>query len=166
LSERPKLTLERTFDASAEEVWELWTTKDGIEAWWGPDGFKVEVESLDLKPGGDCIYAMSAAGPEQMEYMTQAGMPLITHHRVTYTEVDPPRRLAYKSMADFIPGVEPYQIATVVELHEVDDGVRMVLTFDAMHDDRWTQLAVMGRESELGRLEHALAALRENRQAT
>jgi len=27
-----------------------------------------------------------------------------------------------------------------------------VLTFDAMHDDRWTQLARMGRESELDRL--------------
>jgi hypothetical protein len=36
--------------------------------------------------------------------------------------------------------------------------VRVVLTFDAMHDDRWTQLARMGRESELSRLERVLAA--------
>ena len=50
---RPKLTLERTFDATPEEVWGLWTTREGIDAWWGPDGFKVEVESLDLRPGGD-----------------------------------------------------------------------------------------------------------------
>lgn len=161
MSGRPKLTLERTFEASAEEVWELWTTKDGIEAWWGPDGFQVEVESLDLRPGGDCVYAMSATGPEQIDYMTKAGMPLITQHRLTYTEVDPPRRLAYKSAADFIPGVEPYEVDTVIELHSAGSRVRMVLTFDAMHDDRWTQLAKMGHESELSRLERVLLARRE-----
>ena len=161
MSDRPKLTLERTFEATPEEVWELWTTKDGMEAWWGPDGFKVEVESLDLRPGGDCVYAMSATGPEQMDYMTKAGMPLITQHRVTYTEVDPPRRLAYSNVADFIPGVEPYKIETFIELHALDGKVRMVLTFDAMHDDRWTQLAMMGRESELSRLERVLMSRRE-----
>ncbi len=31
-------------------------------------------------------------------------------------------------------------------------GVRMVLTFDAMHADEWTQRAVMGWESELDKL--------------
>jgi hypothetical protein len=36
--------------------------------------------------------------------------------------------------------------------------VRLVLTFDAMHDDRWTQLAKLGRESELERLAKVLAA--------
>ena len=34
----------------------------------------------------------------------------------------------------------------------------MVLTIDAMHDDTWTQRAVMGWESELGRLERVLVA--------
>ena len=154
---RPKLTLERTFQASIDEVWELWTTKEGIASWWGPEGFSVAVDGMDLRPGGDLVYTMSATGPEQIEYMAQAGMPLVTEHRLTYIEVDPPRRLAYKNTADFIPGVEPYQLETVIELHEVEDGVRMVLTFDAMHDDRWTQLARMGRESELERLAKVLA---------
>ena len=153
---RPKLTLERTFDASPEEVWELWTTREGIESWWGPDGFKVEVESLDLRDGGDCIYAMSATGPEQVDFMTKAGMPLITQHRLTYTAVDPPHRLAYRSIADFVPDVDPYEVDTVVELQPVDGGVRMVLTFDAMHDGHWTELAKMGHESELARLERVL----------
>jgi uncharacterized protein YndB with AHSA1/START domain len=161
--ERPKLTLERTFKASIEDVWELWTTKEGIESWWGPEGFSVVVRDLDLRPGGELVYAMSAVEPEQMEYMTKAGMPLITEHKLTFTEVDPPRRLAYKDMADFIPDVEPYEVKTLIELNATDDGVDMVLTIDAMHDDRWTQLAVMGHESELRRLEEVLAArTREN----
>jgi hypothetical protein len=32
----------------------------------------------------------------------------------------------------------------------------MVMTFDAMHDEYWTNLAVMGWESELGKLERVL----------
>jgi uncharacterized protein YndB with AHSA1/START domain len=158
VTDRPKLTLERTLKASIDEIWELWTTRDGIESWWGPEGFSVAVRDLDLRPGGELVYAMSAIGPDQMEYMTKAGMPLVTEHRLTYTRIEPPRLLEYRDVADFIPGVEPYEVNTVVELDEVEDGVRMVLTFDAMHDDRWTQLAVMGRESEAGRLEALLAA--------
>ena len=152
MTERPKLSLERTFEASLDEVWEMWTTKEGIESWWGPEGFSVAVSDLDLRPGGDLVYAMSATAPEQMEYMVKAGMPLTTEHRLTFTEIDPPRRLAYRDIVDFIPDVPHYEVQTVVELQEIAEGTRMVLTFDAMHDDRWTQLARTGRESELDRL--------------
>ena len=158
MTDRPKLTLERTFEASPEEVWELWTTKDGMEAWMGPDGFRVEVLELDLRPGGEAVYEMSAVAAEQIEFMTQAGMPLVSRLRFTFVEVDPPRRLVYRDMADFIPGVEPYEVETVIELHPVEGGVRVALTFDAMHDERWTQLATMGRESELHKLAALLAA--------
>ena len=157
MTDRPKLILERTFTASTDEVWELWTTKDGIESWWGPEGFSVVVSALDLRPGGELVYTMSATGAEQMEYMKKAGMPVTTSHRLLYTEVDPPRRLGYRMPADFIPGVEPYDVDTLIELSEVEDGVRMVLTFDAMHDNEWTRLAVMGHESELSRLEAIIA---------
>ena len=36
--QRRKLALERTFEAPVEEVWALWTTKDGVESWWGRKG--------------------------------------------------------------------------------------------------------------------------------
>jgi uncharacterized protein YndB with AHSA1/START domain len=158
VTERPKLAIERTFQASPEEVWELWTTKGGIESWWGPEGFSVAVRDLDLRPGGDLLYAMSAVRAEEIEYMVKSGMPITTEHRLTFTEVDPPRRLAYRDMADFIPGVEPYEVQTAIDFEPVPDGVRVVLTFDRMHDDRWTEMAKLGRESELDRLDRVLAA--------
>ena len=80
-------------------------------------------------------------------------MPLTTEGRITYTEVATHRRLEYIHLADFIPGVEPYDVATTVEFHSNGGNVRMVLTFDAMHDEMWTQRAVMGHESQLGKLE-------------
>jgi uncharacterized protein YndB with AHSA1/START domain len=155
---RQRMTLERTYRATVEDVWDLWTTKEGIESWWGPGGFAVTVHTLDLRPGGSTDYVMKAVDPPQVEFMKKAGMPLETKSRITYTEVVPRRRLAYFQIADFIPGVDPYDVATVVELHETANGVRMVLTFDAMHDAHWTKMAVMGREGELVKLQAVLAA--------
>ena len=155
---RRKVTLERTFNAPIEEVWDLWTTKEGIESWWGPDGFAVKVHKLDLRPGGELLYAMTATGPDQIEFLKKAGMPATTESRATYTEVDPPRRLAYSHLADFIPGVEPYQVPTTVELEKTAHGVRLTLRFEAMHDEHWTNLAVMGWENELARLAKLLVA--------
>ena len=147
-----KIRIERIYPAPANEVWELWTTSQGIESWWAPDGFKVEVRKLDLRPGGELIYAMTATGPEQVEFMKSAGMPLTTESRKTFTELIPPKRIAYTSLADFVPGVEPYEFLTVVDLNPSGDSVRVVMTVDPMHDEVWTQRLVMGRENELDNL--------------
>jgi uncharacterized protein YndB with AHSA1/START domain len=147
-----RITIERSYTASIEDVWNLWTTREGIESWWGPDGFTVKVRKLDLRAGGELHYAMTATAPGQAEFMKKAGMPLTTEVRLRYTEVVAQKRLAYIQLADFIPGVAPYDIATTVELHPDAQGLRMVLTFDAMHDELWTQRSVMGHESELGKL--------------
>jgi hypothetical protein len=54
-------------------------------------------------------------------------------------------------------------VATTVELFPTDKGVRMVLTFDAMHDEEWTQRAKMGWKSELGKLAKVLDARPDSR---
>jgi uncharacterized protein YndB with AHSA1/START domain len=155
---RARFSIERSYAASMEDAWALWTTGAGIESWWGPEGFEVTVTSLDLRPGGVLVYLMTATAPEQVAFMKQAGMKLSTEARVTYTEVIPPTRLAYTTLADFVPDVAAYEVATVVELQETADGVRMVITFDAMHDDIWTERARAGHESQLRKLDGLLAA--------
>ena len=154
---RPKLTLERTYDASPEEVWEVLTTKDGIEAIMGPDGFKAEVQTLDLRPGGELVWTMTTVGREQVEYMTKAGLSLVTRQQARFVVVDPPRRLVTRDIADFVPGVEPYEVETVYDLEAIDQGTRLVVTFDAMHDALWTQNAKLGREQELRKIGEFLA---------
>jgi uncharacterized protein YndB with AHSA1/START domain len=155
---RKRITLERVYHTDVQDVWDLWTTKEGIESWWGPGGFAVTVRKLDLRPGGELLYAMTAIGAPQIAFMKKAGMPLTQEARITYTDVVPLRRLAYVHLADFIPGVEPYDVAMVVELHSIADGVRMTLTFDAMHNDEWTERAVMGWKSELDKADALIAA--------
>ena len=150
---RRRVSIERTFaGAAAEDVWALWTTKEGIESWWGPDGFEVNVRRLDVRLRGELLYAMTATAPDQIEFLKKAGMPLTTESLVRYTEVVRLKRLAFTQLADFIPGVKPYEVATTVAFEIIPEGVRLVLTLDAMHDEHWTKLAVMGWEQELDNL--------------
>jgi hypothetical protein len=99
---------------------------------------------------------MTATATRQVEFMKKAGMPLTNEHLIVYTEVQPPTRLGYSHLVDFIPGVESYEVAMVVELSETASGVRMVLTIDRMHDDVWTQRAIAGWEMELAKLANVL----------
>ena len=147
-----RVTLERTYPAAIADVWELWTTKDGIESWWGPQGFRVEVHSIDLRVGGELHYSMIAAVPEMVEFMKKNKMSPVTRHKITFREIVPNKRLAYLQLADFIPEVAPYDVDTVVEMEETPKGVRMTLTFDAMHDDMWTERATQGWNMELDKL--------------
>ena len=156
-SARAQFTIERTYEATLEEAWALWTTKDGIESWWGPEGFDVTVLSLDLRAGGGLLYRMTATGAGQIAFMKQAGMPLSTDCKISYTDVSAPTRLAYTTLADFVPGVEPYEVATLVELEATANGVKIRITFDAMHDDVWTGRARAGHESQLAKLDKLMA---------
>lgn len=155
---RRRITLERDFPATPDRVWALWTTKAGIESWWGPDGFRVEVDELDVRPGGLLVYRMIAEGVDQRAFLEAAGMPQVTITRVRYEDVEPPVRLAYVTVVDFVPRVEPYESGVVLRLQPSAVGCRLTLTIDAMHDDHWTDLAVRGWEAELGRLQAVLSA--------
>ena len=154
---RGKIVIERRYTASVEDVWELWTTKEGIESWWGPGGFSVKVHDLDLRAGGEMRYAMTAIDAAQVQFMKRAGMPLTTEAKLTYTAIVVGKSLAYTHRIDFVPDVVPYDAGNKVELFAEGDRVRMVLTLDPMHSDEWTQRAVMGMESQLAKLEGVFA---------
>ena len=72
---RPKVVIERTYRAKVTELWELWTTKQGFESWWGPDGFRVEVHALEARLGGTLHYDMIADSPEMIAAMKRMGRP-------------------------------------------------------------------------------------------
>src|SRR5947209_6297113 len=128
--QRRMIKIVRTYQASIDDVWDLWTTKDGIESWWGPEGFSVKVRKLDLRAGGKLKYAMIAVGEDQIQFMKNAGMSLTTEATINYTAVTPKTHLAYVHLADFIPGVDPYGVTTEIELKKIGTKVRMTLRFE------------------------------------
>lgn len=150
--------IDRTFPTSPERIWELWTTADGIGRWWAPDGFRTDVTAIDVRPGGELRYTMTAVSPEAIAFMNGAGMPLATESRKTFTDVERPRRLGYLSRIDFVPGHEPYDHLTVVVLAPVDGGTKVRMAIDPMHDQEWTDRIVAGRTNELDNLGRLLAA--------
>jgi hypothetical protein len=101
---------------------------------------------------------MTAVDPAQVQFMRQAGMPLTTEAKLTYTGIVPGKSIAYSHRVDFVPGVEPYDAGNSVEFFAEGSEVRMVMTLDPMHSDEWTQRATMGMESQLGKLARTIAA--------
>ncbi|BCJ37284.1 hypothetical protein Athai_47870 [Actinocatenispora thailandica] len=150
--------IERVVAATPERVWQLWTTPEGISRWWAPEGFRTDVTQLDLRPGGDLVYTMTAVAPEQVAFMQQHGMPLATESRKVFTEIDEPARLGYRSVIDFVPDHEPYEQLTEIELAPVEDGTRIVMRVEPMHDEEWTGRLVAGRTNELDNLARLVAA--------
>ena len=159
---KKRISLQRSFKASLDLVWEMWTTKDGIESWWGPPGFEVIVNRIELKAGGALEYVMTAVGTEQVAFMKQANQPLSMALKARYTLVNPKRLAAWMNLADFIPGIEPYEVETRIELTpDGKDVTRVDLQFDAMHNDFYTQMATQGWEGELGKLAEAIERRRK-----
>lgn len=151
-------TIERTVAAPPARVWELWTTAEGISSWWAPEGFRTDVTRLELTPGGELVYTMTAVAPAQIAFMEEYGMPLATESRKRFIEIDAPATLSYRSLIDFIPDHEPYEHLTVVELHPDGDGTRIVMHIEPLHDQVWTERLTQGRTNELDNLAALVAA--------
>jgi uncharacterized protein YndB with AHSA1/START domain len=152
-STRSKVVFERAYRARVEELWELWTTKEGFESWWGPDGFRVEVFTLDARPGGALHYDMIADAPAAIEAMIQMGRPLSHETRGRFTEVQRHARLSITHVIDFLPGVEPYESTIAVKFVPSGNSVQMVITLDPMHDEEFTRMSAMGFGSQLTKLD-------------
>ena len=163
---RPSLTsprpvrIERTYEGEVQDLWELWTTKEGFESWWGPEGFVVEVHELDLRVGGALVYDMIAHSAEMVAAMKRDGMPLSHPTRGTFTELQAPTRLTVRHLIDFIPGVPSYENHIRLELIARGTQVRMIVEIEPHRDQLWTERATAGFTSQLEKLPAALAARR------
>ena len=162
----PPIKLERRYDAAVEDLWRLWTTKEGFESWWGPDGFRVEVHKLEAREGGELLYDMIAVASAQIAFMKQANMPVAHATRGTFVEVRPFESLTIDHRIDFIPGVKPYDNRARVQFFREGKSVRMLITVDAHHDPHWTQMATAGWESQVGKVPGALATTSAARSAS
>ena len=149
------IVIDRDVAASPQRVWELWTTPAGISQWWAPDGFRTEVEQLDLVPSGMLIYTMTTVDEAQIAFMQEHGLPLTTRSRKMFTQVEPPFRLEYTTLVDFVPGHDPYEQLTRVDLtpsSEFENGTHITMHLEPLHDEEWTGRLVAGRTNELDNL--------------
>jgi uncharacterized protein YndB with AHSA1/START domain len=155
---RPKIVIERTYRARLEDIWALWTTKEGFESWWGPVGFRADVHAIEARENGALNYDMVADTPEMIAAMKDMGQPASHPTRARFSEFRPHDRLALTSVIDFLPGVKPYDSLIEVDFIPKGDAVKMLVTLSPMHNDMFTGMQVEGFTSQLTKLDDRFGA--------
>jgi uncharacterized protein YndB with AHSA1/START domain len=150
---RSSMVIERTFRRSVEELWGLWTTKEGFESWWGGEGSRVEVHTIEAREGGTLHYEMIAEAPADITARNQMGLVPASSVRARFTEFRPYRRLILTHVMDFVPGVKSYEQTIAVDFLPVGDSVRMVTTIEPLHNEEFTQTSIRVFASQLKMLE-------------
>lgn len=75
--------VERVFNAPRELVFDMWSSAEHLQNWWGPKGWTLPVCTIDFRAGGIWHYQM--VGPNGEESWGKA----------VYQEVVKPERLVY-----------------------------------------------------------------------
>ena len=147
----------RTYRATLKQVWDLWTTKEGFESWWAPEGFRVDVHEIDARPGGVLRYDMVAETPEKIAAMKAIGLTPVNVNHGRFTELRPRSRLVLAATIDFFPGVDAYETEIAVDLIEEGDKVRMVVELSGMHRPDFTKMQEDTFEGQLAKLDARFA---------
>jgi uncharacterized protein YndB with AHSA1/START domain len=138
------LRMERTFRAPAQAVFDAWTSEEVIRRWWHAEhDWETTVAEVDLRVGGAVRVVMR--NPHGGEEYGGGGQ---------YTEIDPPRRLAFTWI---------WNGDTTRQLIELEFEERAgVTTVRFTHRGLWDEDAVRAHEDGWGKafanLERALAA--------
>jgi uncharacterized protein YndB with AHSA1/START domain len=146
MNDNKTLRIERTFQASAEAVFDAWTSQEVIRRWWhaGHDWETTEAE-VDLRVGG-AIRVVMRDPHKDAEYGGGGH----------YTEIDPPRRLEFTWLWDGDTR------RTLIEIDfEEKDGVTTVrFTHKDLLDDEVVRDHEDGWNKVLDNLERTLEAAR------
>ena len=109
-----EMRLTRTLNAPVELVWEVITDPKHIAQWWGPDGFNITINKMDVTPGGEWNLVMH--GPDGTDY----------ENRIIFKEVVKHKRLVLEYQTT------PKHLTTV-EFEEQDEQTLMKwhMTFES-----------------------------------
>lgn len=123
------VVIDRTVNAPAETVWQMWTDPEHFARWYGPQGSTIPIAEFDLTIGGRRFIAMEMQTPDGT-----MRMHFIGEHRT----IEPVTRLTYTEAmateagdrvpADELPPGHPEDTEVRVELHPDGDKTRMTLT--------------------------------------
>lgn len=140
------ITVIADFDASVEQVWQLWADPRKLERWWGPPSYPATVQDHDLTPGGTVTYFMTS--PEGEKY----------HGWWRINAVNPPTSLEIIdgfAHPDGTPNTEMPISTMTMRLTEHDGRTRMEIR--SVHDTR----EQMDKLIEMGALEGMRAAVNQ-----
>jgi uncharacterized protein YndB with AHSA1/START domain len=144
-----QIMITRQFDAPRRLVYRAWTTPELIRRWWAGDRGQVTSAEVDLRPGGQWRYVMTANG----------GFEVAFHGE--YREIVPDERIVSTEVFEGMPDAAAVSTATFAE----QDG-RTTLTILVEHtsqehrDMHLNSGMEEGMNESLDHLEQVAASLR------
>jgi uncharacterized protein YndB with AHSA1/START domain len=146
------VTLVASFDAPAEQVWQLWADPRLLERWWGPPSHPATVEEHDLTAGGRVVYYMTSPEGERHYGMWKVDA------------VEPPASLEFTDAfadADGNPNDAMPGSTARMQLVEEDGRTRMELRSAFATREQMDQLLAMGMlegiQQAVGQMDDLLA---------
>jgi uncharacterized protein YndB with AHSA1/START domain len=110
-----EILISRLVNAPRELVFKVWTEKEHLEKWWGPDGFTTTTSEFDFKPGGTWIHMMH--GPDGIDYPNE----------VYYQTIVPPERIEYEHGGGDEVGVNDAAFHAIVTFEDVEGKTRVTM---------------------------------------
>jgi uncharacterized protein YndB with AHSA1/START domain len=142
---KEEITISRVFDAPAELVYRAFVDPDQLCQWFGPDGFSVPFESvqIDARPGGFQRFVM----------VSDEDPTIRSEVDVTFTEVVENELLVGHQEIEGTPGT---RLMLRLEFHQqADDSTRLDLRQGPFTEERGEATKV-GWESSFVRLDSLL----------
>jgi len=125
------VVIERTLDAPAELVWQMWTDPEHFKAWYGPDGATIPVAEMDVRVGGSRLVGMEMETPggKMQMWFTGEYREVVENERLVYTESmsDEDGNIVSPSDMGMPPG-HPETTEVLVELEDLGGRTKMVMT--------------------------------------
>jgi len=143
-----ELIITRVIHAPRELVYKAWTDPEHLPHWWGPRGFTITVQEIDVRPGGVWRYVMH--GPDGVDY----------DNKIVYMEVEQPERLVYSHGG----GEEDEQFQVTVTFSEQGNKTELTMRMLFKSAEELEKVvkeygAIEGAKSTLDRLEEQLAKM-------
>jgi uncharacterized protein YndB with AHSA1/START domain len=139
------VVIERTFDASVNLIWQMWTDPEHFKKWYGPQGFTIPVAEMDLRVGGKRLICMVSPDGSMKMWTTGEYVEIVPKERVVYTESPADENGNVVSpTAMGMPEGYPTTTKVTVLLEEIDGRTKMVMTHagvpaDSGAGDGWEQ---------------------------
>ena len=146
------LRIEREFDAPRELLYRAFVDADQLAAWFGPEGYHVPRESVDMdvRVGGHQTFSMGPVGgkPEEFNAMT-----------ARFDEVVENELLAGSEDVEGIPGFEGVsRFSLRLEFHDLGGGRSKLVVEQGPYTQFMEGMAGMGWQSSFTKLDAVLAA--------
>ena len=132
------VTIERSFDAPVDLIWQMWTDPEHFSAWYGPDGATIHVAKMDVRVGGSRLVCMEAQTPSGAMQMWFAGeyREVVVNERLVYSEFMSDANGNVVSPSGMgTPEGHPVTTEVRVELENVGGRTRLVMTHSGIPAD-------------------------------